>query len=599
MIAVMAALPAAVPRALLALAAALAAGQAPAPAAAGPPMTVTDFRRLSVEDPRACLERGDQLVAGAYAAAHPEWTREVLFRMARAATLVSDTTRVEQIATRLEVLGREKADVVATAYAALARAAVWADAGRVEDAIVGATKAATALDATGDHVLQAVAAGEVCDVAARAGRTELALVHCQEARARWAALDDRFQLGRAENYLSMIAHEGGHNRDAIRLGEEARTDFLRADMPALASMMDDNLAGMYLDEGEAAKALRLSQGSLAHELATGKLQHAALSRKNIARALSALGRHDEALASVAQAIAEAKQTDYEVALIDLYDTQLKVAKAAGRPDVAVAAAQASVEVTTKLSSQAAERAIAEMETRYRALEKQHEVDRLAQENRVRELELATAEASLRRQQLQLALVAVAGVSLAIVAVLLVLLLRAGRRRERELSVLSRTDALTGTASRRAFLQTLESVFAAAREQGADAALWVIDADHFKRVNDEHGHQVGDLVLRELVARVRAHVRASDTLGRLGGEEFGLVLPGATASDAGERAEAVRAAIAAAPVLAGDGAISVAVSIGVAMLDPGRHASVEAWLAAADAALYAAKRAGRNRVELAG
>ncbi len=591
-------LPAARRRTVLVFLAALSLAPPAARAADGPPVTVTEFRRLSVEDPRATLLRGDQLVATPYAAAHSEWTREVLFRMARAATLVSDTARVEQVAARLEAIGREQADVVATAYGALARAAVLADAGRVEEAIDAATRAATGLDGTGDPLLRAVAAGEMCDIAARASRIDLALVHCEEARTRWAALGDRFQLGRAENYLSMIAHENGHNREAIRIGERARADFLRADMPALAAMMDDNLAGMYLDEGDAAKALRLSRGSLAHELATGKLQHAALSRKNIARALSALGRHDEALATIAQAIEDAKRTDYEVALVDLYDVQLQVARTAGKPEIAVAAAQASVELIKKLSSQTAERATAEMETRYRALAKQHEVDRLAQTNRVRELELETAEASLRRQRLQLALVAVAGASLAIVAVLLVLLLRAGRRREHELGVLSRTDALTGTASRRAFMQALEVVFSAGRERDIGAALWAIDADHFKRVNDEHGHQAGDQVLRELVARIRDHVRAADTLGRLGGEEFGLVLPGATAGEAVQRAETVRAAIAGAPVPVGETAVAVTVSIGVAMLDRRRHDSVERWMAAADAALYEAKEAGRNRVVLA-
>jgi len=142
-------LPAARRRAVLALLAALSLAP-PAEAADGPPVTVAEFRRLSVEDPRATLLRGDLLVATPYAAAHPEWTRELLFRMARAATLLSDTSRVEQIATRLEAIGREKADLVATAYGALARAAVLADAGRVEDAIGAATKAATGLDAIGE-----------------------------------------------------------------------------------------------------------------------------------------------------------------------------------------------------------------------------------------------------------------------------------------------------------------------------------------------------------------------------------------------------------------------------------------------------------------
>jgi diguanylate cyclase (GGDEF)-like protein len=571
-------------RTVLVVAAVAAVLATSARAAEEAPISLLEFRRLSVEDPHASLDRGEQLIATAYAAAHPEWTREVLFRMARAAMLVSDDAGVELAAKRLDALAREKGDTVAGAYASFTRASAWANAGRVEDAVAAATDAANRLDATGDPTLQAVASIEMCDAVVRATRPDLDLHHCDDAVKRWAVLGDPFQLGRAENYASLIARADGRLDDAIRIGKQARADFLRAGTPSLAVMMDDNMAGMYLDKGDAATALTLSRGSLARELAAGKMEHAILSRMNIAHALSLLGHHRQALATIAQAIADAKRTGYDMALPDLYDVQVDAADAAGKPEIAVAAARASVEVIRRLTGQEAERAMAEMEARYRTLQKQRELE--------------SAQANLHRKRLQLALVAVAGVGLALVALLLVLLLSATRRREREFAVLSRTDALTGAASRRAFLEVVDRVFAAGRDAGTSAALWVIDADHFKRINDEHGHQAGDEILRELVACVRANIRAGDTLGRLGGEEFGIVLPGATAEEAVERAESVRTAIETAQVHAGEATVSVTVSIGVAMLDPRRHDTVERWIAAADEQVYEAKHSGRNRVALA-
>jgi diguanylate cyclase (GGDEF)-like protein len=571
---------------LAALAAAIAAlvGHA-AIALEEPPTTVAQFRRLSVEDSRACMEQGEEYLGTRYAAEHPEWTREILFRMARAALLVGDDARLEALAARLDALGRDSSDPAAAAYAGFTRAGVLADSGRIEEAMEIVTRAADSLDRTGDPSLRAVASVEVCDVAVRAGRPDLGGTHCDDALTRWRALGDYFQLGRAENYASVVARNKGDLDGAIAIGSQARADFLRAGMPALAAMMDDNLSGVYLEKGDAATALRLSQGSLRHELATGKIQHAALSRMNIAHALSLLGRHSEALETVAKAVEDAKSTGYDVALPGIYEVQRDAAERAGRMDLALAAAKAGNGVITHLAETQQQNAIAEMETRYRALEKQRSLERV--------------EANLHRQRLTLALVGGGAASLALVAVLLVLLLRAGRQRERELAILSGTDALTGTASRRAFMQAIGSVYLAVRERGGEAAVWVIDADHFKRVNDEHGHPAGDAVLRELVRRVREHVRAADTLGRLGGEEFALVLPGASAADALRRAEAVREAIAAAPVREGGKEISITVSIGVAVLDVGRHETADRWLAAADEGVYAAKRAGRNRVELAG
>ena len=562
----------------------LLAGAVAAAPAAQEPIAVEAFRRLSVEDPLACLRSGEDLIAGEWATAHPEWRREIVLRMARAASLVSDPQQLDAAVSRLEAQAASRGDPVAGAYARIVRAAAWAEAGRVADAVEAATAAATVLRESGDETLRAVAAIEMCDVTARAARAELAAPHCTEARRLWVSLGDSYQIGRADNYLSMIARDAGDTDEAIRVGKRAREEFVQAGMPSLGSMMDDNLAGMYLDAGDAAQALALSSSALRNEEAAGKAQHAVLSRMNIARALALLGRHREAKETIARAIADAERIGYDVALTNLYQVQLEVGKAAGDSELVQRAAAQVVDTVARLSAAEREKALSEAEARYRTA--------------VAESEVARLDASMARQRLRMILVAVSGASFAIIAALLLLLVRAGRRRERELGVLSRTDSLTGTATRRAFVAAADAAFAATVAGGPAAALMVLDADHFKRINDEHGHPAGDEALRQLVARVRGQIRAGDVLGRLGGEEFGVVLADIVGEEAARRAEAIRAAVADRPLDLDGHAVSITASIGVAVLDRDAHAGVEQWVAAADAALYEAKRAGRDRVVVA-
>lgn len=157
------------------------------------------------------------------------------------------------------------------------------------------------------------------------------------------------------------------------------------------------------------------------------------------------------------------------------------------------------------------------------------------------------------------------------------------------------DPLTGAMTRRVFETDLRKAIAASRRSGDDLALILFDLDHFKRINDTLGHGVGDLVL-QVVGRVTAEqLRAYDTFGRLGGEEFGILLS-LPMEQALEVAERVRAAIEAAR-FPGHGALRVTSSFGVTAVHEGA-VTADILLDAADAQLYAAKQAGRNRVQAA-
>jgi diguanylate cyclase (GGDEF)-like protein len=158
-----------------------------------------------------------------------------------------------------------------------------------------------------------------------------------------------------------------------------------------------------------------------------------------------------------------------------------------------------------------------------------------------------------------------------------------------------TDGLTGLPNKRAVTATLKRMFAQAATERSPLALLMLDLDHFKQVNDQRGHAVGDQVLANVGAVMRGAMRSRDFAGRNGGEEFVILLPDTETPVALRIAERVRAAIAEMSLSGTD--VTVTVSVGVAGYP--EHASTPDRLARlADAALYLAKRQGRNRVELA-
>ena len=183
-----------------------------------------------------------------------------------------------------------------------------------------------------------------------------------------------------------------------------------------------------------------------------------------------------------------------------------------------------------------------------------------------------------------------GVSLAMTIVIVNIIQSIIRELQGRLLVLAITDPLTGAFNRRHMDGRLTEAIQIARRSGRPVSALMIDIDHFKRVNDERGHEAGDAVLKGLVALVTERSRQIDLMFRMGGEEFVLLLPATGEAEAARLAEELRASIAAAPLLAGR---PVTVSIGVAELRP--DDTRESWIKRADDALYVAKEGGRNRV----
>ena len=167
----------------------------------------------------------------------------------------------------------------------------------------------------------------------------------------------------------------------------------------------------------------------------------------------------------------------------------------------------------------------------------------------------------------------------------------------QLHRLATHDELTGLLNRRELDRVLNQEADRAVRFGQPLGLLMADIDHFKSVNDRYGHPAGDAVLREVGRRLRSELRSVDFAGRFGGEEFAVVVVQADGASSAALAERLRAAVMAAPMPIGEGELSVTISLGVASLPPNGCTGPE-LLAAADQALYAAKRGGRNRVERA-
>ena len=166
--------------------------------------------------------------------------------------------------------------------------------------------------------------------------------------------------------------------------------------------------------------------------------------------------------------------------------------------------------------------------------------------------------------------------------------------QKALERLAAHDDLTGLWNRRMILDRLDKELHRANRESTQVGVAMIDLDHFKLINDTHGHAAGDIVLRQAADRMRTMLRDYDYLGRYGGEEFMMVVSSSEAADLAGVAERCRRAVADQPVTIGDRRIAVTVSVGLASTTVAGYDEV-ALLHAADAALYQAKGEGRNRV----
>jgi diguanylate cyclase (GGDEF)-like protein len=393
----------------------------------------------------------------------------------------------------------------------------------------------------------------------------------------------RFMRGR------IMALMGSHAAAVVEFTEARR----------LSSELDDEQGMAFADLGACGAHVELDEFKLAQKECADAIRvfsaaHAAASVKE-ARALLARidlkqGRPESALATLNEVLDQNGDDLLPLHVAPLYESRARANAALHRYGNAYRDLKESVE----------RHAAASTAERYRqagALRARFETDREIERNAALQRQLTDSREQSNRQAQQLrwnAIVVVAGVC---VIALLIYFLVTNLRFRRQLQTLAHHDGLTGLPNRRRTAELALEALEAARATRQPFAVAIIDMDHFKMINDRCGHATGDHVLKEFARVGVAALHATDTLGRWGGEEFLLVMPGATLETAVANLERLRTSVFGIKLPASGVGLRVSLSAGVAPLDMNVK-SLDDLIARADGALYAAKNAGRDLVRIA-
>jgi len=235
------------------------------------------------------------------------------------------------------------------------------------------------------------------------------------------------------------------------------------------------------------------------------------------------------------------------------------------------------------------KALAFQTVKQQVLAKKLQIDTLNKQNQILTLEQKLAKKATETSRLYIVLLVLLLASIALWTYKI-------KRSQLRFMKLARRDGLTGIYNRQHFVNEAELQLQYCRKSSREACLVLIDLDHFKVINDTHGHAVGDRVLRRAVEACKAHLRSTDIFGRLGGEEFGILLPECSLEQVIARAEQIRVAIATAAAGEDAPGVPISASFGVSSSVQSGY-ELRDLLMHADEALYRAKREGRNRVSV--
>lgn len=417
--------------------------------------------------------------------------------------------------------------------------------------------------------------------------------------------------------MARTANLAGSHSEALTLALEAERLAERLGSPPgqVYALVENGRAKLGLNKLKEAREALQRGAAIAERI--GQRGTLARYRALLAEVAAREDRRADALALWELALPEFQSGDDQPQLLESYRVMIPLLRAQGDSERALDIAIESLGLQEQISGLDMNRRVAVMESAYRAQESERQIDLLQ-----RDLEIQALK--LKQEELARWLATFGVFSLLLIAALLALRYRESRRLSRQLSEAnaelesSRSalaeanaelehraealahaasiDPLTGIANRRAFVDRYESHWANAISRHSPLSIALIDVDHFKRINDSAGHAVGDAVLCALAATLQGLLRAGTLLARWGGEEFVVLLPGATPEAAAGAAERLRAAVEA---MHSDELPRVTISIGVASLSGRSRLRPEGLFDEADAALYAAKTAGRNRVVVAG
>jgi diguanylate cyclase (GGDEF)-like protein len=413
----------------------------------------------------------------------------------------------------------------------------------------------------------------------------LLAAHEQAGNVR-AQATAHFNIGSTLESKGDLADARRHFATALRLDETrgAAPDELAEDKRAYGVVLSK--------AGEHARALALldEAAALLDRHARDDLDAIAAVRLSRGAARRRAGHPLDALADLEAARLRFAATDSKRFLARIDEERALAFAEAGDWRAAYGARKAMGEIQSAIEKQTLDERTARLRVQFQAEQARQRNAELQYQNMLQRRDL-DANRRVRRWQ-YVALIA----SAALIVLLSVAAVRQ-RRVSRRMLDLAMTDELTRLPNRRHFMALAQGACDAARGRGDRLALAALDIDHFKRINDCHGHAAGDLVLQRVAHALRAALRPGDVVGRTGGEEFIALLRGASHEEALGAAERLRAAVQAIDDAALPPGLRSSISIGVAGW-AGPDDTLDALCRRADAALYAAKEGGRNRVELA-
>jgi diguanylate cyclase (GGDEF)-like protein len=455
---------------------------------------------------------------------------------------------------------------------------------RYEEAFALANQLATSLPSVTDPLARSMLFTNLSQMLNLAGQTDLAIKYADMLENSVGPGESTCQA----LWLKAAALYNGNRLNSTSPELRSTIDACVSSHDAVVTNSARLLMGsIFLKEGQPLKTMSLLDQIDPSIRINHYFPHVELARLERAQAFAQLGNDGDARRAALAVIAMNGKEDISDWLKDAYDVLYRVEKRQGNTLSALSYYEHFVAQDKGYLNDISVRSLA-----YEVSQQHHMVqalttESLSKENRILRLQQALDANSVATGRLYIALL------LVILASIGLLLFRV-KRSQLRFKRLSTLDGLTGILNHQHFMSEAERVLRVQEKRSGNACLISIDLDHFKQVNDTHGHAVGDIVLQHTVAVLQEDLRPTDLFARLGGEEFAILLVGCTSSQAIATAQRLRVAIEASPVDDDGRSVSLSVSVGVASTDRCGH-DLAALCREADAALYRAKRAGRNRV----
>jgi diguanylate cyclase (GGDEF)-like protein len=354
-----------------------------------------------------------------------------------------------------------------------------------------------------------------------------------------------------------------------------------------ANLIRFYVASFYIDHGQPATAVKLLQKHYAEVQHIGYPELTSDVDASLAQAYWNGGDVTLAQQYAHSAIDGGVRHELTKSLTSAYQLLYLINKKQGNLEAALGYHEKYTEADKGYLDEVSAKALAYQTVKQQVLAKKLQIDALNKQNQILELQQALGTKAMETNRLYIVL---------LLTILASIVLWAYRLKRSQMSFmkLARRDGLTGIFNRQHFVASAEQQLKYCQKSGRVAGLIVIDLDNFKIVNDTHGHAVGDHILRRAVAACEAHLRSTDVFGRLGGEEFGILMPECNRDMVAGRAELIRLAIESVSDSEDARGVVVSASFGVSSTTESGY-NLRQLLIHADKALYSAKREGRNRV----